>query len=65
MYARSNHQISPDKREILHEIDRLYRQLFGQGVPNLYSVGSQLHKSDLLVYKLKLKMKLQGLWHDR
>jgi len=65
MYARSNHQISPDKREILHEIDRLYRQLFGQGVPNLYSVGSQLHMSDLLVYKLKLKMKLQGLWHDR
>jgi len=65
MYARSNHQISPDKREILHEIDRLYRQLFGQGVPNLYSVGSQLHKSDLLVYKLKLKMKLQGLWNDR
>ena len=61
MYARSNHQISPDKREILHEIDRLYRQLFGQGVPNLYSVGSQLHKSDLLVYKLKLKMKLQGV----
>lgn len=64
MYARSNHQISPDKREILHEIDKLYRQLFGQGVPNLYSVGSQLHKSDLLVYKLKLKMKLQGLWND-
>jgi hypothetical protein len=61
MYARSNHQISPDKREILHEIDKLYRQLFGQGVPNLYSVGSQLHKSDLLVYKLKLKMKLQGV----
>ena len=61
MYARSNHQISPDKREILHEIDRLYRQLFGQGVPNLYSVGSHLHKSDLLVYKLKLKMKLQGV----
>ena len=61
MYARSNHQISPDKREILHEIDRLYRQLFGQGVPNLYSVGSQLHKSDLLVYRLKLKMKLQGV----
>ena len=61
MYARSNHQISPDKREILHVIDRLYRQLFGQGVPNLYSVGSQLHKSDLLVYKLKLKMKLQGV----
>jgi hypothetical protein len=61
MYARSNHQISPDKRELLHEIDKLYRQLFGQGVPNLYSVGSQLHMSDLLVYKLKLKMKLQGV----
>ena len=61
MYARSNHQISPDKREILHEIDRLYRQLFGQSVPNLYSVGRTAHMSDLLVYKLKLKMKLQGV----
>jgi len=61
MYSRSNHQISPDKREILHDIDGLYRQLFGQSVPNLYSVGSQLHMSDLLVYKLKLKMKLQGV----
>jgi|TARA_R100001463_G_scaffold51587_1_gene102289 hypothetical protein len=61
MYSRSNHQISPDKREILHEIDRLYRQLFGQPVPNLYSAGGQLHMSDLLVYKLKLKMKMQGV----
>jgi len=61
MYSRSNHQISPDKREILHEIDCLYRQLFGQPVPNLYSAGSQLHMSDLLVYKLKLKMKTQGV----
>ena len=61
MYSRSNHQISPDKREILHEIDGLYRQIFGQAVPNLYSAGSQLHMSDLLVYKLKLKMKMQGV----
>ena len=61
MYSRSNHQISPDKREILHEIDRLYRRIFGQPVPNLYSAGSQLHMSDLLVYKLKLKMKIQGV----
>jgi len=61
MYSRSNHQISPDKREILHEIDGLYRQIFGQAVPNLYSAGSQLHMSDLLVYKLKLKMKMQGI----
>ena len=61
MYSRSNHQISPDKREILHDIDRLYRQIFGQAVPNLYSAGSQLHMSDLLVYKLKLKMKIQGV----
>ena len=61
MNRRSNHQISPDKREVLHEIDKLYRQLFGQSVPNLYSAGSQLHMSDLLVYKLKLKMKLQGV----
>ena len=61
MYARSNHQISPDKREVLHEIDKLYRQLFGQSVPNLYSAGGQLHMSDLLVYKLKLKMKMQGV----
>ena len=61
MYSRSNHQISPAKREILHEIDKLYRQLFGQSVPNLYSAGSQLHMSDLLVYKLKLKMKMQGV----
>ena len=61
MYSRSNHQISPDKREILHEIDGLYRQIFGQPVPNLYSAGSQLHMSDLLVYKLKLKMKIQGV----
>ena len=61
MYARSNHQISPDKREVLHEIDKLYRQLFGQSVPNLYSAGGQLHISDLLVYKLKLKMKMQGV----
>ena len=61
MYIRSNHQISPDKREVLHEIDKLYRQLFGQSVPNLYSAGGQLHMSDLLVYKLKLKMKMQGV----
>ena len=61
MYARSNHQISPDKREVLHEIDKLYRQLFGRGVPNLYSAGGQLHMSDLLVYKLKLKMMMQGV----
>ena len=56
MYTRSNHQLSPAKLEVL-----LYRQLFGQSVPNLYSAGSQLHMSDLLVYKLKLKMKLQGV----
>ena len=60
MYARSNHQMSPAKLEVLLDIDNLYRQLFGQSVPNLYSAGSQLHMSDLLAYKLKLKMKLQG-----
>ena len=49
------------KLEVLLDIDNLYRQLFGQSVPNLYSAGSQLHMSDLLVYKLKLKMKLQGV----
>ena len=61
MYSRSNHQLSPAKLEVLLDIDNLYRQLFGQSVPNLYSAGSQLHISDLLVYKLKLKMKMQGV----
>ena len=61
MYTRSNHQLSPAKLEVLLDIDNLYRQLFGQSVPNLYSAGGRLHMSDLLVYKLKLKMKLQGV----
>ena len=55
MNRRSNHQMSPAKLEVLLDIDNL------QSVPNLYSAGSQLHMSDLLVYKLKLKMKLQGV----
>ena len=61
MYARSNHQVMPDKLEILNDIDKLYRQLFGRTIPNLYSVGRTAHMSDLLAYKLKLKMKLNGV----
>jgi hypothetical protein len=51
----------PAKADILLEIDKLYKELYGRCCPNLFSVGRTHHMSDLQGLKVVLLAKLSGV----
>ena len=61
MYNRSNHMFEPAKADILLEIDKLYKELYGRCCPNLFNVGRTHHMSDLQGLKVVLLAKLSGV----
>ena len=61
MYNRSNHMVEPAKADILLEIDKHYKELYGRNWPNLFSGGRTYPISDLKGLKVVLLAKLSGV----